>query len=682
MAEYRIYRVGEAEPVRVRDRAPSGGTRPGRAATSGCRGALPGGARWRSWLLRGVGVAGVVVAAFLFWYFGRDAVGNARAALGIADLSHKVPHWLVIGTPVVAAALIVAVTAYLAFGRHAVVKIVGLALIVIAMAAPGLALGWANGTVGQVSVTSVKKVEVAKVRKALTRPLPGKAMNILLIGSDKSKTPGDPGRSDTQMLVRLDPATKSISMLSVPRDLQVDIPGVGLGKMNSAYSYGGAAGAVRAFKTLTGLPINHFIEIDFAGFWHVVNLLGGVYLPVDHRYYVPVGAGYKSIDLQPGYQLVHGKQALNFVRFRHDQQGDFTRMQRQQLFLRELQRQSRRWSGNWREVLALIKAVTDQTTSDIDSLKALEPLVNLIFKVNTAKINAVHLEGATPMINGVSYVTDTPQEVQQAVDEFKNPATALLPTKGTSVTKKMYQVKVYNGSGIAGRATAAASQLSALGYNATVMFDATEFPDKETAVCAPQSLAAQAEAIGAMMAPSHVRLVDRAPGVDENSIRVFVASSFDGTIVNLQAQQQAQQKLQQNVRYDAASWKALAAKTSLRLEMPTAWSSGLTYDQFRAYSVETAPHKHAAAAVAVVATPDGGYADVQAMRWLAPPAIQDPTSTQVIAGTRYLLFYQGEHLHMVAWKSHATLYWVLNTLDNQLSNTFMLGLATSFKPVK
>ena len=135
-------------------------------------------------------------------------------------------------------------------------------------------------------------------------------MNILLIGSDKSTIPGDPGRSDTQMLVRLDPETKSISMLSLPRDLQVDIPGVGLDKMNAAYSYGGPALVIKTFKQLTGLPINGWIEVNFSGFWHVVNILGGVYLPIDHKYFVPASADYKSINLEPGYQLVRGKQAL------------------------------------------------------------------------------------------------------------------------------------------------------------------------------------------------------------------------------------------------------------------------------------------------------------------------------------------------------------------------------------
>ena len=79
-------------------------------------------------------------------------------------------------------------------------------------------------------------------------------MNILLIGSDKSNVPGDPGRSDTQMLMRLDPETKSISMLSLPRDLRVDIEGVGYDKMNAAYSYGGPTLVIRRSSSSPACP--------------------------------------------------------------------------------------------------------------------------------------------------------------------------------------------------------------------------------------------------------------------------------------------------------------------------------------------------------------------------------------------------------------------------------------------
>ena len=545
---------------------------------------VSGGAR--TWLVLGLVSAGVIVAGILFWLYGRDMIGNSQAAFDLARLSGKVPNWAMVVVPVVAVAVVAAVTALRrlrppcspssssawrsSWSRSPL------------RASPS---GWANGTVSAVGgQTAAQKAIVTKTRQQLRPELPGKAMNILLIGSDKSG-PGDPGRSDTQILVRLDPATKSISMLSMPRDLRVYIDGVGYDKMNAAYSYGGPAGAVKTFSTLTGLPINHYVEINFAGFWHVVNILGGIYIPVDHRYYNPPGTGWKSIDLQPGYQLVHGKQALNFVRFRHDQPGDFTRMQRQQLFLKEMQRQSGRWSQDWTKVLKLIKAVTSQTTSDIDSLKRLKPLVELVFQVNTSKVNTVHLEGSTPMIGGVSYVVASPAQIEQAVSEFTHPAAAPLKIKNLELTKKMYPITVYNGSGIGGLATTTANQLSALGYTTEVGADATEFTGKTTTIYAPKSLSAPAQLLGEMFWPSDVQIVDRAPGVVDG-ISVFVASSFDGTL-NMPTQQTGTTQTLVSGKYSASEWRAGAAVTTIPLEMPTKWSSGSTYDQFRHYRIKT-----------------------------------------------------------------------------------------------
>ena len=206
------------------------------------------------------------------------------------------------------------------------------------------------------------------------------------------------------MLVRLDPDTKSISVLSIPRDLRVDIPGVGYNKMNAAYFFGGPSLVVETFSNVTGLPINHFVETDFEGFRHAVNILGGIYIPVDRRYYNATDNSYQKLDIAPGYRLLQGGDALHFVRFRHDEKGDFGRMQRQQLFLRETQRQSGRWSEDWQKVTRLIRALTQETTSDINSLKRLKPLVELGFQVDTSKVYSVHLEGDTPTIDGISYV--------------------------------------------------------------------------------------------------------------------------------------------------------------------------------------------------------------------------------------------------------------------------------------
>jgi LCP family protein required for cell wall assembly len=631
--------------------------------------------------------AAAAAAALLYWVYGREAVGNSRAALDIVNATDRVPGWAVLGAPIVVVAAVALVTAYLAFGRHLAVKLVGVAVVVIVLATPGLAVGYANGLVsdvgeaGTAAKTAEERAQISAANEEIEVPLPDKPMNILLIGSDKSTVPGDPGRSDTQMLVRLDPETKSISMLSLPRDLLVDIPGYGQDKMNTAYSYGGPRLVIQTFKQLTGLPVNGWVEVNFAGFWHVVNVLGGVYLPIDHKYFVPASADYKSINLEPGYQLVRGKQALNYVRYRHDQKGDFTRMQRQQLFIREVQRQSGRWSSDWGKVIKLIKAITGETKSSLNSLAKIQPLVELAFQVDTSKVYQAHLEGLTPMIEGVSYVTATEGEIADAVSQFTSPAQPPVKEAGDRIGKKMFPVKVYNGSGIDGLATSAATQLVAQGYRAEAVADAYDYPDTVTGVYAPKSLQSQAKAVAAMLWPSDVRIVPRAHGTSDG-ITVFVASSFDGVIEIPEAVVQEQQTLEEDVEYDWATWQATDAETPLRLQAPTAWSPGFTYDQFRNYNIQTTEGKRSAASVAVVRTPQYSFWSIQAMRWSDPPAIENPSARQRIGGRTYLLFYQGTDLHMVAWKERGTLYWVLNTLDNQLSNDLMMGLAKSCKPVK
>ena len=158
----------------------------------------------------------------------------------------------------------------------------------------------------------------AKAARAATTPkLPGEPENILLIGSDTRPDEGDPGRSDSLILVRMDSKRGFISMLSFPRDLLVQIPDVGEGKINSAYSYG-AATTIKTIEELTGEPVNGYVIIDFTGFARLVDEVGGVYLDIDRRYYNKnigtAATAYADIDLRPGYQRLNGADALSFVR--------------------------------------------------------------------------------------------------------------------------------------------------------------------------------------------------------------------------------------------------------------------------------------------------------------------------------------------------------------------------------
>ena len=175
----------------------------------------------------------------------------------------------------------------------------------------------------------------------LSTAAPGKPQTIMLIGSD-ARVKGASGygggqRSDTIILIRLDPSKNATALLSIPRDLKVSIPGHGVGKINEAYELGGAKLTLETVKEITGLRINHVISVNFLGFVDAVNQLGCVYMDIDRRYYNPGGA-YAAIDLQPGYQRLCGRDALSFVRFRHTD-TDIVRASRQQQFLAQMKQQ-------------------------------------------------------------------------------------------------------------------------------------------------------------------------------------------------------------------------------------------------------------------------------------------------------------------------------------------------------
>ena len=152
---------------------------------------------------------------------------------------------------------------------------------------------------------------------------PGKPQTILVIGDDRRKIDvrqGNPTRSDTMILVRLDPRKGATAMMSLPRDLLVDIPGHGRDKLNAAFSFGEDALTLRTIRSLLGIPIHHYVRVTFWGFREAVDRLGCVYVDVDRKYFndnhPPNGGGgqYAVIDVPAGYQKLCGQRALDYVR--------------------------------------------------------------------------------------------------------------------------------------------------------------------------------------------------------------------------------------------------------------------------------------------------------------------------------------------------------------------------------
>jgi len=166
----------------------------------------------------------------------------------------------------------------------------------------------------------------------------------LVLGTDEGPGREGPFRSDAMMLVRTDPDEHRIALLSIPRDLRVEIPGRGPDKVNAAYAYGGPTLAIRTVEALTGVPINHVVVVDFSQFKELIDTLGGVTIDVPkpilaNKFDCPFKTQ-ADCDRWPGWrfrtgeQTMDGRRALIYARVRVNQldpsENDITRGERQQ----------------------------------------------------------------------------------------------------------------------------------------------------------------------------------------------------------------------------------------------------------------------------------------------------------------------------------------------------------------
>ena len=203
--------------------------------------------------------------------------------------------------------------------------------------------------------------------KRLDIALPGEPATALVIGYDKRAgelNKGAPARSDTIMLVRADPETKSVSMLSLParplrRRSTAPASRPFSARINGAYSECGTKGTLETVRKLTGLPINYLITVNFRGFRQLVDAVGGIWMDVDRRYFNDQGGdfGYATINLFPGYQKLGGYQALDYVRYRHTD-SDLYRLARQQLFVHAFKDQIKANTGPL-DLPRVVKTITE-----------------------------------------------------------------------------------------------------------------------------------------------------------------------------------------------------------------------------------------------------------------------------------------------------------------------------------
>jgi LCP family protein required for cell wall assembly len=301
--------------------------------------------------------------------------------------------------------------------RSRLVRIV-LALFVAALVIGLVTAGWAAYEYAQVS-NDIKaapreqkqvQAQLSPPQEATSAPAPEYA---LVVGLDQEPD-GSAPKSDMMILARLDRARGTLGMLSIPRDTRVPIRGHGLDRINAAWPYGGPALGIATVREFTGLPVNHYIQIDFAGFSRAIDLMGGVWIHVDQDIRDnDTGA----LQITRGPQRLDGRRALQYVRGKRFASGDFTRIRHQQTFVRALIRQALS-PAKWARVPAMARAVSSAVKTDM-SLGQLISMAGAVKGMKGSDITTYVIPSDVQTIGGESYVIPDMQRAKRLFDDFR-----------------------------------------------------------------------------------------------------------------------------------------------------------------------------------------------------------------------------------------------------------------------
>ena len=602
--------------------------------------------------------------------------------------------------------------AEIATGRGIVARILGWVAIVLLMCIAGVAGGAYLYFHESVAAVAVESEDVRKAVQKLDIVLPGAAANALVIGYDRRADEGDnaPSRSDTIMLVRADPDQKTISLLSFPRDMRVEIhcPSGSryTGKINSAYAECGPEGTLQTVKALTGLPINYLMTVNFRGFRQIVDRLGGVWMDVDRRYFNDQGGpyGYATINLQPGYQQLTGYKALDFVRFRHTD-SDLFRVARQQQFVRALKDQiDAQFSVG--TIPRLVKAITSNVEvgqgggRNVDGKTVLR-YAALAYTLPPGHVFQVKIDG----LEGFADLTTDSTNIQRAVQQFTHPDVAspknaaavalgqkvkakIPPARETSVT-------VLNGNGETGSASNAGYLLGQRGYQIVTPPDgipanAPNFEYFRTIVYFDPSVAGAkgaAQKVANLFGSADVKRVPAAIKALSNGamLAAVVGRTFHGNLASAPVDQ-TPKKQEANVGPGTTAsvdvLRERRGRVDFPLMVPTVIERSSWIDRERParlyYMDDDRKHKTVRLTYKMGSNE---YWGVQMTDWEDAPALGGRNFVRNIGGRRYELYFNGPKLHMVVLRTEDASYWVVNTLLDRLSNETMIAIAKGLRPL-
>ena len=603
-------------------------------------------------------------------------------------------------------------------------------LVAILVVAAGLAGGlylYAHQTLNALAPHSTAVKKATKYLHTVAASQPATA---LLIGYDARAGIDSFGasgsRSDTIMLVRADPVQNTLSLFSFPRDLVVPIyckdqsTVYTTDRINSAFTRCGPTGTLNTVEALTGIDVNYLITVDFHGFKLLVNRLHGIYMDVDHRYLNTVGGpgGYAKIDLEPGYQLLDGEQALDYVRYRHTD-SDLYRNARQQLFLDAL-KDRLATSVSIFDIPKLIGALKGNVeigsgacATCAPSLSEIESYAGLAYKLPAGHLFRVNIPNVQPYgIAGAELIAST-SDVQAAVNSFEHPDPTLAARanaaalgrkakvpKTTTLKPSQISTLVLNGTTIPGLARDTTYKLAVAGFDTvqlppTILADAPSQAYYGTKIYydAVQRTAKQAAGQLKTAFGAHTTVLAMPPelaGFAQESGNpltvVVVGSSFNGEINNPEAHVAPTPPHQApSVRSEASltqySLQQEQSKVPFRLFEPTEVESSSRISSLEGVRVfKPAVHRHEL--VLTFVTGAGNvYWQVIETDWNDPPVTRHATAHERIAGRTYDLYTTGGNIHMIVLRHGGASYWVVNTLRDELSNETMIAIAKGLQPV-
>ena len=600
--------------------------------------------------------------------------------------------------------------------KRGALRAVGRILFFVLAACVAVVLGIAGGTylwaVESVAATSPQE-QVKVASRRLNIPLPNQPKVALVIGYDHRPEDGNaPSRSDTLMLLRADPRANTLSLLSFPRDLIVDIRcpdgRSAVDRINAAYAYCGPEGTLETVRSVTGLPVHYLIAVNFEGFRQVVDKIGGVPMDIDRRYLNAQGGDYATINLWPGYQRLTGWQALDFVRYRHTD-SDLYRLARQQSFVKAMKQTMRHKWKNPKNVFRIIGALRKNVQIGQAGGKGVDPdtlksYLLFAYGLPSGNFFQVKIGGLT----GAAELRTDASNIQAAVEEFEHPdveaprkATAQALHRNlnrkTAPRPRSVSVVVLNGNGRAGAAANTSYQLAQKGYrvisppegfqaNAPGKWSRTFrtqvfFSGRKKAPVAAETLASLFNSADVAALPAGNKALSTLS--NGAMVTVIVGLGFTGRLTPTPVDRTpprepphvraAKSETLPAVRA-AAAWKL-----GFPLQFPTVIDSSSVIDSevpYRVYKIDDSK-----TARFTFRNGSNEYWGIQETAWDDAPALEDKNFSAVIKGRQYDFYYNGPHMHMVVLRAGGASYWVVNTLLDSLTNETMLEIAKGLRPL-